>query len=123
MLLLELELLDLRNLQLTDARPFINRRLRETNMVFSDRETPGLGNCFIEALADQTRFDPIHSAMAFTHHDLRYDVVHYVPDMIRLGLLTEDVFTSAYGSVEVWQNRMVQEGTYTDEICIQTSCS
>ena len=59
--------------------------------------------------------------MAFTHHDLRYDVVHYVPDMIRLGLLTEDVFTSAYGSVQDWQNRMIREGTYTDEIFIQTA--
>ena len=67
------------------------------------------------------RFDPIHSAMQYTHQDLRYDVVHYVPEMIRLGLLTEDVFQSAYGSIDAWQNSMIQEGTYTDQIFIQTA--
>ena len=42
-----------------------------------------MGNCFIEALANQTRYDPIHSAMAFNHQSLRQDVVEFVPEMLR----------------------------------------
>ena len=77
-------------------------------------DTPGVGNCFIEALADQTRYvilyilysisyiffilyffisryDPVHSAVAFTHQDLRYDVVHYVTDMVQLGVFSPSI--------------------------------
>ena len=48
----------LRNLQISEGRTFENRRLRELNMIRSrsQLDTPGVGNCFIEALADQTRY-------------------------------------------------------------------
>ena len=95
-------------------------------MVRSDTQldTPGIGNCFIEALSDQTRHDPIHSGMLFTHRDLRHDVVHYVPDMVRLGLLSADIFyrgNSESISVQEWQNDMIREGTYTDEIFMRAA--
>ena len=48
----------LRNLQISEGRTFENRRLRQLNMIRSrsQLDTPGVGNCFIEALADQTRY-------------------------------------------------------------------
>ena len=48
----------LRNLQISEGRIFENRRLRQLNMIRSltQDDTPGVGNCFIEALADQTRY-------------------------------------------------------------------
>ena len=49
---------ELKNLQISDGRSFENRRLRDLNMIRSptQRKTPGVGNCFIEAIADQTRY-------------------------------------------------------------------
>ena len=48
----------LSNLQISEGRVFENRRLRHLNMIRSrsQRNTPAVGNCFIEALADQTRY-------------------------------------------------------------------
>ena len=48
---------ELKNLQISDGRAYENKRLRELNMMRSptQRNTPGVGNCFIEAVADQTR--------------------------------------------------------------------
>ena len=49
----------LKKLQISDGRAYENKRLRELNMIRSPTQmnTPGVGNCFIEAVADQTRYD------------------------------------------------------------------
>ena len=51
----------LKNLQISDGRAYENKRLRELNMIRSPTQmnTPGVGNCFIEAVADQSRYDMI----------------------------------------------------------------
>ena len=48
----------LRNLQISEGRIFENRRLSQLNMIRSltQDDTPGVGNCFIEALADQIMY-------------------------------------------------------------------
>ena len=47
----------LKNLRIEEGRPFANRRLRLLGLELSEKqpETPGDGNCFIHAVADQTR--------------------------------------------------------------------
>ena len=53
--------------------------------------------------------------MEFTHEELRSDVVFYIPDMLRLGLLSENQFyrfdptTNGYirCTPQEWQNEMI----------------
>ena len=67
--------------------------------------------------------------MEYTHQELRIDVVHYIPDMIRLGLLNADNFhrfdtaRNAYVecTVQEWQTEMIQAGHYMDEVFVRTA--
>ena len=47
----------LQNLRIEEGRPYVTRRLRTLQLEISETQpdTPGDGNCFVHALADQTR--------------------------------------------------------------------
>ena len=64
-------------------------------------------------------YDPIHRHMRYDRHDLRHDVVHYLPTIIQSGQFFWSELTR--GSVVDWQNHMSRDRVEVDDTFIQVA--
>ena len=80
--------------------------------------TPGNGNCYIEAILDQMRNDPIHESLAdMSSFDFRRMIVNFLQEEVTNNRFDWHFdYETYFGTVQQWSARMSQDGQDVDQI-------